>query len=73
MRFSEDLPEECIQRLKQINLIEAKEPTKSGYCYPFKSKLSFLHPQRHIPPTNTSDDINMSTYGGYTFANCRSM
>ena len=39
----------------------------------YKSKLAFLHPQRHIPPTNPSDDINMSPVEGYTFAICRSM
>ena len=30
MQFAEDLPKECIPRLKQINLIEAEEPTKHG-------------------------------------------
>ena len=32
-----------------------------------------MHPRRHIPPTNPSDDINMSPCEGYTFANCLSM
>ena len=40
---------------------------------PFKSKCSFFHPKRHIPPTNPTHDINMSPVEGYTFAVTRSM
>ena len=39
----------------------------------WKIKLSFLHPRRHIPPTNPNNDINMSPVEGYTFSNFRSM
>ena len=49
------------------------EVNEHGYVKKWKSKLAFLHPQQHIPPTNPNYDINMSPVEGYTFANCRSM
>lgn len=32
-----------------------------------------FHPKRHIPPTNPSDDLNMSPVEGKTFAVTRAM
>jgi predicted GIY-YIG superfamily endonuclease len=72
-RFNEDLSDDCIKRLLQIGMIEIKDENEHGFKYPYKCRLSFLHPQRHIPPTNPSDDINMSPCEGRTFAICRSM
>ena len=68
-----EIPEECIDRLKQIGLVEQAEPNEVGYMKPYKSKLSLFHPKRHIPPTNPNGDLNISPVEGYTFANCRSM
>ena len=57
----------------KIGLIDPVLENEYGYKTPIKSKLSFLHPKRHIPPTNPSDDINMSPCEGQTFSICRSM
>ena len=60
LSFNNDLPQTCIKRLLKIGLIDPIHENKYGYKTEIKSKLSFLHPKRHIPPTNPSDDINMS-------------
>lgn len=73
MEFNNELPEECLARLEKIGMIEREEENENGYRPPYKSKLDFLHPKRHIPATNPNDDINMSPCEGYTFANCCSM
>ena len=73
MSFNNDLPQNCIDRLVKIGVVEPVVQNEFGYRKEIKSKLSFLHPKRHIPPTNSSDDINMSPCEGYTFANCLSM
>ena len=73
MSFKNDLPQNCIDRLVKIGLIDPIIENQYGYKSAIKSKLSFLHPKRHIPPTNVSDDINMSPCEGRTFSICRSM
>ena len=73
MSFNNDLPQNCIDRLVKIGLVEPIDQYELGYRNDVKSKLSFLHPKSRIPPTNPSDDINMSPCEGQTFANCRSM
>ena len=40
---------------------------------PFKSRLSYFHPRRHIPPVNWAHDLNMSPVEGHTFTYCQSM
>ena len=73
MSFKNDLPQNCIDRLVKIGLIDPVLENEYGYKTAIKSKLSFLHPKRHIPPTNPSNDINMSPCEGRTFSICRSM
>lgn len=74
MKLPDDLPKDCLLRLEQIGMIETFTGTVDSGCrHTFKSKLSFLHPSRHLPPTNPSDDINMSPVEGYTFSICQSM
>ena len=73
LAFNNDLPQNCINRLVKIGMIEPIVENEYGYRSAIKSKLSFLHPKRHIPPTNPSDDINMSPCEGHTFSICRSM
>ena len=73
MLFNNDLPQNCIDRLVNIGVVEPVVQNEHGYRKEIKSKLSFLHPKRHIPPTNPSDVINMWPCEGYTFANCLSM
>ena len=54
-------------------MVEPIEMNIYGYVKKWKSKLAFLHPQQHIPPTNPNYDINISPVEGYTFTNCCSM
>ena len=35
--------------------------------------MPYFHPKRHIPPTNSTDDINMSPVETKLFSTCRSM
>ena len=62
-----------MDKLIQIGIVELIQMHEYCYVKKWKSKLAFLHPQRHIPPTNPNYDINMSPVEGYTFANCLSM
>ena len=39
----------------------------------FKSSLPLFHPYRHVPPTNTNNDINISLVEGYTFSELKSI
>ena len=57
----------------KIGLIDPVLENEHGYKTAIKSKLSFLHPKCHIPPTNPSNDINMSPCEGQTFLICRYM
>ena len=41
--------------------------------HPVAYTLPFFNPKRHIPPTNPTDDINMSPVEGVTFSVLRSM
>ena len=40
---------------------------------PFKRRLSYFHPRRHIPAVNWTHDLNISPVEGYTFSYCQSM
>ena len=68
-----EISKDCLDRLIQIGMVEEIEINDNGFKHPFKCKLAFLHPQRHIPPTNPNDDINMSPCEGHTFSICHSM
>ena len=68
-----DISEDCKERLVQIGLAEESEVAHNGYKRPFKCSLALFHPNRHIPRTNPTGDLNISPVEGYTFANCRSM
>ena len=73
MEFNNEISKDCLDRLIQIGMIDPIVSNEHGYTKKWKSKLAFLHPRRHIPPTNPNNDINMSPVEGYTFSNCRSM
>ena len=64
---------QCLQILERIGLTEKLDYDDDGNILDFKSNLSFFHPNRHIPPTNPTNDLNMSPVEGYTFAACESM
>ena len=65
---------ETLRHLEKIRIIEPLEyDTILDYLKPFKSRLSFFHPKRHIPAVNWTHDVNISPTEGYTFAFCQSM
>ena len=64
---------ECVQRLRQVGLVEPPRFDAYGIEAELKSSHTFFHPQRHIPPTNASLDMNISPVEGYTFSATLSM
>ena len=63
----------CLQQLAKIGLVSPLNINSDGYEQPFKSSMHLFHPKRHIPPTNPTNDTNMSPIEGYTVTSCRSM
>jgi hypothetical protein len=62
-----------IKCLEEIKLIDPIQVNEHGHVFPFKSSMPYFHPKRHIPPTNSTDDINMSPVETKLFSTCRSM
>ena len=58
---------ECIDRLVKIGLAEVISNEEIKYHH------DFFTPKRHIPPTMSTHDMNMSPVEGKTFAACQSM
>lgn len=63
----------CLRILEEIGLTDELEIDKDGNVLKFKGSIPFFHPQRHVPPTNTTNDKNISPVEGYLFTVCRSM
>ena len=68
-----ELSTEVKERLVKLGMIDPIEINELGYETPFKCTDDFFHPSKHIPPTNPTEDINMSPVEGYTFSICKSM
>jgi hypothetical protein len=62
------LSDSCIERLVACGL--GYQCALTGV---FKSHHPFFNPKRHIPPTNPTNDMNMSPVEGRIFSVCRSM
>ena len=62
-----------IQCLKTLELSDELEVDSDGNVKNFESWVSYFHPLRHVPPTNPTNDMNISPVDGYTFAVCKSM
>ena len=54
-------------------MVQPIQMNEHGYVKKWKSKLVFLHPQQHIPPTNLNYDINILLLECYIYANFLSM
>ena len=67
------IPNTYLQQLVKISLVSSLNIKYDGYKQPLKSSMDFLNPKRHTPPTNPTNDMNMSLVEGYTFAVCRSI
>jgi predicted GIY-YIG superfamily endonuclease len=63
----------CLLILEEIGLTTKLIIDDDGNILEFESSLSFFHPNRHIPPTNPTNDMNISPVEGTTFAVFRSM
>lgn len=71
---SSNWSQECIDRLVKIGLAEEVIDENSEECEKaVKFHHSYFEQRRHIPPTNASDDVNMSPVEGKTFAASLSM
>ena len=69
-----DMSLESLRQLEKVGIIEPLEYDKEmDFMKPFKSRLSYFHPKRHIPPVNWTNDLNISPVEGYTFSYCQSM
>ena len=63
-----------LKRLERVGIIEKLEyDPVNDYMKPFKSRLSYFHPSRHVPAVNWNDINNVSPVEGYTFIICQSM
>ena len=68
MSLQNDYSNKFVKRLIQMGSIEPLCNTSEGYESPFHSNLPFFRPTRHIPPTNPTNDVNMSPIEWYTFS-----
>ena len=59
--------------IQRIGLTEKLHIDDDGNVLEFKSYIPFFHPYRNVPPTNTTNYINISIVEGYTFVVCKSM
>lgn len=65
---------EALRQLEKVGIIEPLEYDEvRDYLKPFKSRLPYFHPKRHIPPVNWNEYCNISPVEGYTFSYCKSM
>ena len=55
----------CLKILESIGLTDILVIDDDGNVKEFKSSLPFFHPVRHVPPTNPTNDINISPIEGY--------
>ena len=63
-----------LKRLERAGIIEPLEYDEVMNCMkPFKSRLKYFHPSRHVPAVNMNDIHNISPVEGYTFIICESM
>ena len=63
----------CLKILQDIGLASELIIDNDGNVIKFLSPLPFFHPVRHVPPTNPTNDMNISPVEGYIFANTKSM
>lgn len=72
-QFPINLTQECIQPLIQTGLAECTSMNKTVSEQKIVLHHPFFTPSRHIPPTNPTNDLNISPVDGYHFAASRSM
>lgn len=68
-----NLTSQCKATLIKIGLCEEPEISEVGYEYALNFVHDYFKPNRHVPPTNPSDDSNISPVLGELFAATKSM
>ena len=68
MPLLNDYLDTCIKILQSIGLTEKLHIDADGNVLEFKSSIAFSHSYQHVPPTKTTNDINISPVRGYIFA-----
>ena len=63
----------CIQIIEAIRLTKSIEIDNDGNVIKFESTIPFSHPKRHYPPTNLTNDMNISPVEGSFVAVTHSM
>ena len=71
--LANDYPVPRLQLFDKIGLTSKLIIDDNDNVLEFESPLSFFHPNRHVPPTNPTNDMNISPVEGSTFAVFRSM
>ena len=62
-----EYPITSLKILERVGLIEKLDKEEDGNVKDLKSSPDFSHPVRHIQPTNTTDDMNISPVEVCTF------
>ena len=74
VQLANDYSIPTLKRLERVGIIEPLEYDHvNDYMKPFKSRLPYFHPSRHVPAVNWNDIYNISPVEGYTFMICQSM
>ena len=68
-----NLSTECKEILARVGLMEPTTILENGYESPPVFHHPIFKPTRHVPPTNPTNDKNISPVIGYTFAATQSM
>ncbi len=63
----------CLKILEDIGLTKKLNIDREGNFLDFKSMLPYFHPHCHAPPTNPTNDKNISPVEGYIFLVTKSM
>ena len=64
-KLSNDYSVLCSKVLKRIYLVESLDIDTYGNMLSFQSSLPYFHPFWHAPPTNLTNDIDISPVEGY--------
>ena len=73
MPLTNDYSVSCLKILQCIGLNKKLHIYSDGNVLEFKICVPLFHPYRHVPPTNTTNCINIYPVEGYTFSVLKSI
>ena len=73
MPIQNDYSVTCLKIRQHIGLTKKLHIDADGNVLEFKISIPLFHPYRHVPPTNPTNDINISPDEGYNFDVFKSM